>query len=118
MADFIKQGISVRFVGDRSLFPESVRSNIDEVERKTKHLDKLFLNMLFCYGGRQEVVSATKKIAEKVKNGDLGVDEIDENLLISESWMGAIPDPDLIIRTGQDASRCYHAVSRTGQAGG
>jgi undecaprenyl diphosphate synthase len=97
--DFIKNGIKVRMVGDKNLFPEHTREIISNVEKLTAHLDKLQLNMLFCYGARQEIVNAAKRMAEKVKNGDLAPSDINEDNFRSEMWLGNIPDPELIIRT-------------------
>jgi len=99
--ELISQGICIRFIGDRALFPKRVASMISDVETRTKGLDKLFLNLLFCYGSQQEMVFATKKVAEKVKNGLLQIDAIDEATLRNEMWLGGSPDPDLILRTGK-----------------
>ena len=77
LTDLVKEDVKVSFVGDKSLFPESVLETIDEVEGKTKDCDKLHLNFLFCYGSQQEVLSAVKKIAHKVRSGELDVDDID-----------------------------------------
>lgn len=99
--DLVEQKVRVRFVGDRSCFPESLRDTIFEVEEKTKEFDKLNLNFLFCYGSKQELLAATKKVAQKVKDGELSVDEIDEDIFRKEMWMGHAPDPEIIIRTGK-----------------
>lgn len=97
---FVRDEIKIRFVGDRNFFPERIRAAIDEAEDKTKHLNKLHLNFLFCYGSKQEMVSATQRIAQKVKNGELDSNDVNESTLKREMWLGEIPDPDLIVRTG------------------
>ena len=101
--NLIEQGVRIRFVGDREQFPENVLNAIGKVEEKTKHLDALGLNMLFCYGGRQELSYAVKQIARKVKAGELDPEAIDEDVLRGEFWSAGIPDPDLIIRTGRQS---------------
>lgn len=101
LLDLIKHGVRVRFVGERSLFPEKTRMIIEEVEGRTKDLNRLCLNMLFCYGSKQEILSATKRLAQQVKEGSVDADQIDENLLRREMWLGDVPDPDLILRTGK-----------------
>jgi len=101
LLDLIKNGIRIRFIGDRKFFPEKVRSVISEVEEKTKHLTNLNLNMLFCYGARQEIVNAAKKVAKKVSDGILSVDEIDESEFRNNLWTDDIPDADLVVRTGK-----------------
>lgn len=98
--EFKKYGIRLRFIGDRSLFPEQLIPLLDRVEKETAHLDTLQVNFLFCYGGRQEIASAAKNIARKVKSGELKEDDITPELMSRHLWTADIPDPDLIIRTG------------------
>ena len=98
--NFLKKGIRIRFVGDRSLFPKNVQATCDHIEKETAHLDKLTANLLFCYGGRQEIVAGTKKIACQVKNGQLHEDDINEEILAKNMWMNGAPSPDILIRTG------------------
>jgi len=99
--DLIKQGIRIRFVGDRTVFPEVSRDAIHELEEKTKHLDTLNVNLLFCYGSKQELVFAAKKLAKKVQENKISVDQIDEKSLRDEFWLNFAPDPEMIIRTGK-----------------
>jgi undecaprenyl diphosphate synthase len=99
LPEFIKQGIKIRFVGDKKFFPEKVQKSILDAELATKDLDKLNLNLLFCYGAKAELVHAAKSLAQKVKSGELKIDEIDENKLSESLWTAGAPDPDLIIRT-------------------
>jgi tritrans,polycis-undecaprenyl-diphosphate synthase [geranylgeranyl-diphosphate specific] len=51
------------------------------------------------YGGRQEVVDAVRKIANKVRKGQMGLDSIDERTVSKHLYTNGLPDPDLIIRT-------------------
>lgn len=94
-----ERNVRIRFIGDRNLFPQSIRPFIDRFESETKDNTALKLNMLFCYGGRQEIVYGVKKIAQKIKSGDLTEDQITEELLEQSLWMGEFPQPDLIVRT-------------------
>ena len=55
---------------------------------------------MFCYGGRQEIVSAVKKIIGQVKNGTFNEKDLTPELFEQFLWTGTIPSPDLIIRTG------------------
>jgi len=57
------------------------------------------LTLALNYGGQEEIVNATKQVAEQVKSGDLQVEDIDEKLFASHLYTGEIPEPDLIIRT-------------------
>jgi undecaprenyl diphosphate synthase len=99
--ELISYGVKVRFVGDRSCFPEQMESVVAGSEEGTRGLDKLCLNILFCYGSKQEVIFAAKKVAQKVRDGVLRVDEINESVFRKEMWLNGTPDPDLIIRTGK-----------------
>jgi undecaprenyl diphosphate synthase len=98
--EFIQKGIRVRFVGDRSLFPQDVLPTVNEVEQATYNGNNLQLNFLFCYGGQQEIVHATKKLCRDVQNGQLIPDDIDEKKIADALWLGDAPAPDLIFRTG------------------
>lgn len=55
--------------------------------------------MLFNYGGRDEIVKATQKIAEQVKEGKLKIEDITENTISNNLYTAGLPDPDLLIRT-------------------
>lgn len=100
LPELIAQGMRICFMGDRSLFPASVKPTIDDVEAQTKHLDVLQVNLLFCYGGQQEIAHACKAIAQDVQTGKLHTDQINEKLVSSYLWTGSTPEPELIIRTG------------------
>ncbi|TET06429.1 di-trans,poly-cis-decaprenylcistransferase [Candidatus Dependentiae bacterium] len=97
---FIAKGVQVHFIGDRTQFPESMRPVCELAERKTANCKRLCLNLLFCYGGRQELVASVKNIVHDVKAGKLTEDKITEELINQYLWTGSIPAPDLIIRTG------------------
>lgn len=99
LQDFKKEGIRIRFIGDKNYFPGNVRQTIQKAEQETKDLDKLHLNLLFCYGSKNEIVNAARSLAQKVKSGEIKVEEIDEKSLSDSLWTSGMPDPDLIIRT-------------------
>lgn len=97
---FIQYNIRVRFIGDRSLFPQEVRPAIEQVEEYTRHCKALNVQFLFCYGARQEIVASVKHIVQKVKAGLVSEDEISDELIHEHLWTCGIPEPDLIVRTG------------------
>jgi len=98
--DLLEKGVRVRFVGDRSMFPKKVRASCEKIEQETAHLDTLTVNLLFCYGGRQEIVATAKKVACQVKNGQLHEDDINDEVFAKNMWMNGAPSPDILIRTG------------------
>jgi len=100
----VKEGVSknikVRFIGDRASFPQSLQPLIAHVERETIHGNKLYLNLLFCYGARQEIVSSIKRLFADIRAGIVREEDISEELFAQHLWTHGIPEPDLIIRTG------------------
>ena len=100
VSDFVKEEISIRFLGDYQLFPDKVRASIQYIEDITKNLQKLRLNILFCYGARQEIIYGIKSIIKKIKLGLLSEEEVTHSLFERHLWTHGIPEPDLIIRTG------------------
>ncbi len=99
LPDLIKNGVKVSFIGDKDYFPSHVISTIEHIEQSTKELNKLQFNILFCYGGRQEIVAAIKNIIQDVKSGVLQ-DPLTNEIFETYLWSSKLPDPDLIIRTG------------------
>ena len=94
-----KQGVCFKVIGDRSALADDIVDLIEMSERQTAHNTRLILTIALSYGGRAEIVSASQKIAEAVKSGDLNVSDIDEALFSSRLFTEEIPDPDLLIRT-------------------
>ncbi len=94
-----KNGVRIKAIGRLEKFPERVLKAIRYAEEKTKDNKKLLLNVAVAYGGRQEIVDAIKKIAQRVKTGEVEVESIDEELVSKHLYTNGIKDPDLIIRT-------------------
>lgn len=96
-----EQKVRVKVIGRIGLLPKKLQEIIRRVEKATKDYDEHFLNIALAYGGRAEIVDATRKIAQKVKKGDMDSDEIDEEVFERYLYTAHMPkqDPDLIIRT-------------------
>ncbi len=94
-----KNRMRVKAIGRIERFPERVRDAIKRAEDVTKDYDNFHLNLAVAYGGRQEVVDAVRKIADKVREGRLDLDSIDERTVSKHLYTNGLPDPDLIIRT-------------------
>ena len=96
-----KNKVHVKVIGRLSLLPKELQQLIIDVENATSNYDEHFLNFALAYGGRAEIVDAAKKIAERVYEGELEPEEIDEQEFekcLYTSHMSK-QDPDLIIRT-------------------
>ena len=92
-------GVKVRFIGDRSRLDKSLIKLMGELELLTTANDNLHLTIALNYGGRDEIVRATKKISEKVKLGVLNIDDITVEMFSNNLDTFDLPDPDLVIRT-------------------
>lgn len=93
--------VQIKVIGRTNQLPKSLQELIADVEKATEHYDNQFLNIAFAYGGRAEIVDAAKLIAERVKNGELCLDEVNESNFEKFLYTSHMPkqDPDLIIRT-------------------
>lgn len=94
-----KNRTRVKAIGRVERFPERVREAIKRAEEATKDYDGFHLNLAVAYGGRQEVLDAVKKIAEKVREGSLELSAVNEETMSKNLYTNGLPDPDLIIRT-------------------
>ena len=93
-----EKGIKLCFLGDRKGIPEDILSLMDQIENGTQYETKVILNLAINYGGRHEITDGVKKIAEKVKSGEINVDDITEDMISDSLYTAGSPDPDLIIR--------------------
>ena len=93
--------VHVKVIGRLNLLPESLQQLISDVEKATKDYDNRFLNFAFAYGGRAEIVDAAKMIAEKVRDGELKLDDVNESMFEKHLYTAHMPkqEPDLIVRT-------------------
>ncbi len=101
--DFAKkadtENIKVVVLGDPEPFNDSLRKSMNDAMERTKNNDGITFNICLNYGGRDEIVKATKNIAKKIKNDEISIDDIDEDLISKNLYTKNMPDPDLMIRT-------------------
>lgn len=98
-----KNDIRLMSIGNRQRLPESVRSVLVHAIEATAGNSQLTLNLALSYGGRDELVRAVKKIGRSCLDGDLDVETIAEETITAHLDTAAMPDPDLLIRTGGEA---------------
>ena len=91
--NLIKKKIKIKIIGNIRQFPFHLKSKIKKVEKLTKFNTKIQINMALNYGSRQELISAFKKLKKK----SLIIDELNIN---NNLYTKGIPDPEILIRTG------------------
>ena len=94
-----KNRMCVRVLGEKSRLDEDIRRRIEELETATKDNDGLHFQIAINYGGRDEIVRAVRKLAQRVESGELSAGEITEELVEESLDTAGIPAPDLLIRT-------------------
>ncbi len=95
-----KNRIKLTFFGELERLPDELRKDIARATEATKSYSRHNLNIAIAYGGRQEIVDASRRIGIQIAQGRLSPDEIDEMVLRQNLQTNGNPDPDLIIRTG------------------
>ena len=93
------ENIRVKVLGDITALSEGMQKSILKCMDRTKNNTGVTFNIALNYGGRDEIVKATRKIAEQVKQGKIDVDEINEKMVSDNLYTAGEPDPDLVIRT-------------------
>ncbi len=93
------ENIKVNVIGDIKRLSQNLQESIQNCVKRTENNTGLILNIAFNYGGRAEIVKATKEIAEDVKQGRIKVEDITEETIEAHLYMVGMPDPDLMIRT-------------------
>jgi undecaprenyl diphosphate synthase len=97
---FMKNNVRFRVVGDRSRIPDAVNKKLAETEEHTAKNDAMTMVVALSYSSKLELTTATKQIAQEVKEGKLDVNSITEETINEHLWTSFMPDPDLLIRTG------------------
>ena len=98
LARLEREGVRVHVIGRREGLPRELREMMAEAEVRTRHNDKLHLQVAFNYGGRDDIVEAARRLALEVASGRLSAADIDESALTDRLYTGEAPDPDVIVR--------------------
>lgn len=103
LKDCIKQAeknkMCVKILGDVSRLDQDIQESIQRLELSSGNNTGLKLQIALNYGGRDEIIRATRKICEKVKSGGLTAEEITEEIMEEHLDTAGMPSPDLLIRT-------------------
>ena len=95
-----RNNICLRFIGDRSAFPEKLQQKMAEGEKQTENNSALTLVIAADYGGHWDMCQAFQKINQKIVAGELSAQDINEDLVNQHLSTAGLPEPDLFIRTG------------------
>ena len=87
------------FIGERYMLCDSIQAKMAFLEKESEKNTDLTLCIALSYGSRQEILSAVKKIAAKVKEGSIDISQITQDVFSEELYTKEIPDPDVLIRT-------------------
>ena len=93
------ENIKVKIIGNRKGLSDKMVSSIEKCMERTKNNTGIVFNIALNYGGREELLNVTYKIAEDVKNGKLQPEEITQKDIEKYLYTAGQPDPDLLIRT-------------------
>ncbi len=94
-----KNNVCFKTIGDIDQLPMITKKGIQDGEELTKNNTGLNLCLALSYGSRQEIINGVRRISEKVKNGIMKIEQINEDSFSKELYTSEFPDPDLLIRT-------------------
>ncbi|MBI4610404.1 MAG: isoprenyl transferase [Candidatus Rokubacteria bacterium] len=97
--ELMANNVRLRVIGRWDNVPSPVRRGIDRAVATTAQNSGMTLIMAFNYGGRDELVDASRALARQVQRGEITPEEIDERRLARALYTDGVPDPDLLIRT-------------------
>lgn len=97
---FMKNNIRFRIIGDTQKLPEEVLKRLNQCIEHTSGNTGMCLTLALSYSSKWEMAEAMKQIAAKVKNDELAIDNINDELISAHLSTSYMPDPDLLIRTG------------------
>jgi undecaprenyl diphosphate synthase len=95
-----KNGIQLRFIGARDSLPTILRKRMADAEALTAGNTRMTMVLAVAYGGHWDIVQAVRRIAQKVRAGEMEPGEIDEAVIDRHRSLAGLPPPDLLIRTG------------------
>jgi len=100
VAELHENGIRLCFVGNLEQLSPPLRQRMDAAAVLTAGNTRMRLVIAIAYGGRWDIASAARRLAERCLAGELRADEVDEDRLAEHLALAGLPDPDLLIRTG------------------
>lgn len=99
LKEIMDNNVRIVFIGERYMLSDSIQAKMTFLEKESEKNTDLTLCIALSYGSRQEILSAVKKIAAKVKEGSMDISQITQDVFSEELYTKEIPDPDVLIRT-------------------
>ena len=99
LKEIMDNNVRIVFIGERYMLSDSIQAKMAFLEKESEKNTDLTLCIALSYGSRQEILSAVKKIAAKVKDGSMDISQITQDVFSEELYTKEIPDPDVLIRT-------------------
>jgi len=97
--EIMENNVRLRQIGHRDELPEDVRRELETTERLSRDNTGLTVCLALNYGARTEMVDAVRRLARRVQDGELAVDDVDEGAISAALDTAGLPDPDLVVRT-------------------
>lgn len=97
--EITKKNIRLQAIGQLDRLPKKTRLELDRAISDSSKNNGLTLILALSYGSREEIVDVAKTLANRVKSGEISVDDVDNKLFASHLYTSELPDPDLMIRT-------------------
>ena len=99
---FLKNNIRFSVIGEMDKLPERVRERFQKCMERTAGNTKMTFVLAISYSAKWEITEAVRKIAAKVQNGEMQLQDIDDKAISDNLTTFDMPDPELLIRTGRE----------------
>lgn len=96
--NYIGEDVRVLFLGDKTIFDDDLQKKMNDLEEDTKNRREMTMLLAINYGGRDDIVHASKILAHKVQSGEISIEDINENMFQQYLYTLDVPDVDLLIR--------------------
>ena len=100
--ELYEENVKLDFIGELDKLPQKVQNTLNNTRENSKNNTGLTLILAINYGSRNEIITAVKDISSKVKEGELSLEDVNEELLSDSLFTKNVPDPDLLIRTSNE----------------
>ena len=99
VSELRRNGVRLNVIGRRERLPPALLDTLDRAMRETCDSERLILNLAINYGGRAEIVDATRSLVRAVRRGEVDPGQVDEATFGRFLYTAGLPDPELVIRT-------------------